>query len=72
MEMEVETMEAGIVGMETETMEMGIVGMETETMETTERETGTGTVRTRVHSLSLLISFSDKYSDNRTPSSSEE
>lgn len=44
MEVEVETMEAGIVGMETETME---------TMETT--GTGTGTVRTRV--LTKFVNF---------------
>ena len=56
MEVEVETMEAGIVGMETETMEMGIVGMETETMETMETTgTGTGTVRTRV--LTKFVNF---------------
>ncbi len=47
MEVEVETMEAGIVGMETETMET------METMETT--GTGTGTVRTRV--LTKFVNF---------------
>lgn len=46
MEMEVETMEMGIVGMETETME---------TMETTGTGTGTGTVRTRV--LTKFVNF---------------
>lgn len=39
--------------MEVETMEAGIVGMETETMETT--GTGTGTVRTRA--LTKFVNF---------------